>query len=147
MAFILSPYNATLNLADCDNRKLFENGCKWLKSKDAFDRQKGKYTKFFKLIGKEFEDTCVMCAFNIATIWSAVRRSPRQEDIVYIFQSCRLQKELIVPHIDRVWANTSFGNLTSECLAISDPMPTECVKLNVLSNLSKLKHIIMKKKI
>ena len=80
MAFILSPYNATLNLADCDNGKLFETGCKWLKRKDAFDRKEGKYTKFVKLIEKNFEDTCVMCTFNIVTLWCAVGRSPTQED-------------------------------------------------------------------
>ena len=31
MAFILNPYSAELNLADKDNRKLFQEGCKGFK--------------------------------------------------------------------------------------------------------------------
>ena len=147
MSFILKSYDATLNLADRDNMKLFENGYKGLKSEDTFDGQKGKYSEFAKLIEKYFKDVRVMCAFEIATEWLAIGRTPTQDNMIENFQSCKVQKDLIVSHIDHVWADITFDNLTPEYFEIFDPMPTDTAKLNVLRNLRKLKHVIMGKKI
>ena len=40
MAFILNPYNASFDLNNREDRKLFEVGCKGLDAKDAFDGKK-----------------------------------------------------------------------------------------------------------
>ena len=40
MTFVLNLYDAVLNLADKDNRKLFRDGCKGVKAKDIFDGKK-----------------------------------------------------------------------------------------------------------
>ena len=67
--------------------------------------------------------------------------------MIDMFRSCRLQKDLIVSHINFVWKNTSFSNLTPEYFSIFDPMTTDTSELNVLKNLRKLKYVIVGKKI
>ena len=76
MAFILNPYDATLDLTDRDDRKLFEVGCKGLETKDAFDGKKAKYSEFVKLLEKEFKDIHVMCAMKIVKEWPATGKRP-----------------------------------------------------------------------
>ena len=68
MAFILNPYDATLNLADRDGQKLIENGYKGLKAEYTFDGQKENYTEFVILIEEYLENTRVMCAFEVAAV-------------------------------------------------------------------------------
>ena len=48
--FLLNPYDATLDLADKDNRKLFQEGYKGLKESNIFGRKKPDYGNFVKLI-------------------------------------------------------------------------------------------------
>ena len=67
MAFILNLYDATLNLLNREDRKIFNDGCKCLDERDKFDGKKGTYSDFFKLIDKDFEDIHVMCTLNITT--------------------------------------------------------------------------------
>ena len=55
--FLLNPYDADLDLSDKDDRKLFQEGSKGIKStnKDEcilFDGKKANFNKFSKIIGK-----------------------------------------------------------------------------------------------
>ena len=92
MAFILNPYDATLNLADRDGKKLIDNRCKGLKVEYTFDGQKGNYTEIVKLVEKYLEDIRVMCVFEVATVWHVVKRSLIQEGMIDIFNHARRRK-------------------------------------------------------
>ena len=69
MAFLLNPYDATLNLADKDDRKLFQEGCKGLKENDIFDGRKQNYGNFVKLLEGYLNNTRTMDTFETCTEW------------------------------------------------------------------------------
>ena len=102
MAFMLRPYDATIDLSNREDRKLFNGGCKRLDEKQVFDAKKGSYLEFVKLIKKDFEYIRVMPALNISIEWSVVGRVPTVEEMVDIFNLSKVQKELISSHVDRV---------------------------------------------
>ena len=58
--FLLNPYDATLDLNNKEDRKLFQDACKGLKDKDLFGGERQKYSDFVKLMEKEFNTTRVM---------------------------------------------------------------------------------------
>ena len=101
MAFLLNPYDATRNLADKDDRKLFQEGCKGLKEKDIFDGRKQNYVNFVKLLEGDLNNTRTMEAFEICTEWdtkgssAAAKRIPTIEGTVDIFTSNKTTSEKI----------------------------------------------------
>ena len=54
-SFLLNPYDAVLDLADKEDRKLFQESCKGLPEKSLFDGQKHHYQDFVKLTEKELK--------------------------------------------------------------------------------------------
>jgi len=52
MAFVLSPYDKTLDLSTWDGLKLYENTKVSLEKEDRFDGSKEKYSRFVKLMEK-----------------------------------------------------------------------------------------------
>ena len=109
MVFILNLYNESLDLNNQDDRKLFKVSYNGLDAKDAFDGKKLNYTKFTKLIEKDFNNIRVMSTLKVATKWPATGRRPEQNKMVDIFHSNKLSKEVVVEHVDLVWENTAFG--------------------------------------
>ena len=71
MVFFINPYDADLNLADKDDRKLFKDGCRGLKDEDLFDGKKENYTNFTKHMENEFDSVRVMECLRITTEWVA----------------------------------------------------------------------------
>ena len=55
MAFTLNPYDATLDLSDKDDRKLFEVGTRGLQGESCFRGDVTKFPKFRKLICRLLE--------------------------------------------------------------------------------------------
>ena len=70
MAFLINPYDADLNLADKDDRKLFKDGCSGLKEEDLFDGKREDYVNFTNLMENELEPVRVMECFNFPTEWA-----------------------------------------------------------------------------
>ena len=91
-SFLLNLYDTTLNLADKDNRKIFQEGCKGLKESYIFDGKKQDYRNFEKLIEGYLNYTRTMKALKIATKWDISgstdesKRIPTQEGMVDIFK-------------------------------------------------------------
>jgi len=66
-AFLLNPYDATLDLADKDERKLFQEGCKGLKESDIFGGKKTDYGNFVKLFERDMNRNRTMKALKVVT--------------------------------------------------------------------------------
>ena len=64
--FLLNPYDAVLDLADKDDMKLFQEGCKGLQKEDIFDGKKQNYSNFVKLIERDFTSTRTMEALEVS---------------------------------------------------------------------------------
>ena len=92
MAFLINPYDADLNLADKDDRKLFKDGCVGLKEADLFDGKKENYVNFTKLLENELESVRLMECLKIPTEWVAdgnvaARRAPiLAKRLIYFIQ-------------------------------------------------------------
>ena len=66
--FLLNPYDADLDLMNKDDRKLFQDASKGLTSKEEiFDGKKEKFSKFSKLLAKEFDNVRVAEFLRIPT--------------------------------------------------------------------------------
>ena len=53
MAFLLNLYDATLDLSDKEDRKLYESGYKGLHKDQRFNGSKEKFREFAKLLALE----------------------------------------------------------------------------------------------
>ena len=109
MAFFINPYDADLNLADKDDRKLFKDGCSGLKEGDLFDGKKENYVNFTKLLEKELESVRLMEYLKIPTEWVAegnatARRVPILAKKIDIFHSNLCNKDQLSAYCDLVWA-------------------------------------------
>ena len=66
MVFLLNPYDTTLDLANREDRKLFNEACKGVADDDKFPGKRKDYNDFLKLMERSFEDIRVMEAIEIA---------------------------------------------------------------------------------
>ena len=150
--FIFNPYDATLNLSDKEDRKLYQDACKGLTSEDRFDGKRENYPNFVKLIEQSLQDVRVMETLEISTRWdqSATdpddRRLPVQDDIIDIFRSHKATEQQVADHCDLVWANTAHLQTPKYFARFGNP-PSNDDELNSLRNGRKLKHIMLGKKI
>ena len=109
--FLFNPYDATLNLSDKEDRKLYQDTCKGLTGEDRFDGKRESYPNFVKLIEQSLQDVRVMETLEISTRWdqSATnpddRRLPMQDDTIDIFRSHKATEQQVADHCDLVWAN------------------------------------------
>ena len=147
MAFLINPYDADLNLADKDDRKLFKDGCSGLKEGDLFDGKKENYVNFTKLLEKELESVRLMECLKIPTEWVAegnvtARRVPILAKKIDIFHSNLCNKDQLSAYCDLVWAQSNLGN-TSKFFDIFETPPTTTAELETVRNKRKLKHVML----
>eukprot|EP00957_Ditylum_brightwellii_P030456 2306416-Ditylum_brightwellii.AAC.1 len=64
MAFLLNPLDATLDLSDKENRKLFKAGTKGLSDDLKLTGEEEKFNGFRKLIGERIRKVRLMEALN-----------------------------------------------------------------------------------
>lgn len=95
MAFILNPYNVTLDLTDREDIKLSIAGCKGLIKQHVFGGKKNEYSEFVKRMEREFEDVHVMSVLNIAKEWGQNRRNLTIDEMVDIFSTSKVSKETV----------------------------------------------------
>ena len=106
--FLLNPYDATLDLKNKEDRKLFQDACRGLKEKDLFGGGRDKYTDFVKLIEREFNSMRVMEALQIATKRKIdaptqdEKRMVAQDGIVDVFATNKITRDEVVDHCNRV---------------------------------------------
>ena len=142
-----------LNLADKDDCKLFQEGCKGLKDKDIFHGKKPNYGNFVKLIERELTSTRTMTSLEISTEWDSnssstkAKRIPNADGIIDIFKSKKATPGEIVHHCDLVWAKTDFGAETPEYFKGFATAPKDTSKLQALRNAQQLKHVMMGNKL
>ena len=104
----MNPYDATLNLADKDDRKLSQEGCNGLKYKDLFDGKKQNYGKFVMLIERKLNATRTMDALEIYNKWNTTatrsegKRIPLEDNIVNIFKSNKSTSDEVRAHCNLV---------------------------------------------
>ena len=152
-SFLLNPYDATLNLADKDDRKIFQEGCKGLKDKEIFDGKKLNYGNFVKLIEPGLTSTRTMTALEISTAWDSngssteAKRIPDANGIIDIFKSNKATPEEIKHHCGLVWAKTDFGADTPQYFKVFATAPTDTSELQAFRNAQQLKHVMMGNKI
>ena len=107
-SFLLNPYDATLNLVDKDDRKLFKEGSKGLKDKHIFDSKKVNYGNFVKLIESELNATRTMDALEVCTKWDTrattveEKRTPLEDNTVNIFKSNKTTSDEVKAHCNLV---------------------------------------------
>ena len=147
MAFLINPYDADLNLADKDDRKLFKDGCAGLKEADLFDGKKENYVNFTKLLENELESVRLMECLKIPTEWvaggnMAARRAPVLAKKIDIFHSNLCTKDQLKAYTDLVWSTSNLGD-TSRFFDIFDQPPTSTVELEAVRNRRKLKHVML----
>ena len=113
-SFLLNPYDATLDLSNKEDHKLFQDACKGLKGKDLFGGERDKYNDFVKLIESEFNSTRMMEALNIATKWrdkATTREDKRKvapDGMVDVSSSNKITREEVLDHCNRVWGTVSI---------------------------------------
>ena len=90
--FLLNPYDAPLDLADKDDRKLYQEAYKGLRDKDLFDGKRENCSNFLKLIEKNLSTTRLLDSLKINTIWdvnastAARQRIPKINGLIDIFK-------------------------------------------------------------
>ena len=150
--FLFNPYDATLDLTDKDDRKLYQEACKGLSKDDRFDGKRENYPNFVKLLEQQLQDVRVMETLEVPTAWDSSatnpddQRLPIQTDVVDIFKSHKATSEQVEHYCDLVWANTAHAS-TPEYFAHFDNPPTDDAALTLLRNTRRLKHIILGKKL
>ena len=147
MVFLINPYDADLNLADKDDRKLFKDGCVGLKEADLFDGKKENYVNFTKLLENELESVRLMECLKIPTEWVAdgnvaARRAPILAKKIDIFHSNLCTRDQLSVYCDLVWSQTNLGN-TSKLFEVFAEPPTSTVELEAVRNKRKLKHVML----
>ena len=151
--FLLNPYDAVLDLADKDDRKLFQEGCKGLQKEDIFDGKKLNYSNFVKLIERDFTSTRTMEALEVSTTWNdsagtaEAKRIPAVEGIVDIFKSNKATSEEIIDHCNLVWSESDFGTDTPKYFRNFKTAPTNITELEAARNGRRLKHVMMGEKL
>ena len=151
--FLTNPYDASLDLADNDDRKMFQEGCKGLCDKDKFIGTKQGCGNFVKLIETDFESTITMEALEVCSQWDSsggtaeARKIPTEQGKVDIFTSNKALKEEVTSHCELVWSASAFGVDAPKYFKIAASAPTDDATLNAARNLMKLKHIMMGTKI
>ena len=151
-AFLLNPYDASLNLTNKDDRKLFQDGCKGLSDEEQiFDGKRENVSKFSKLLAKEFDDTRMMESLRIPTSWPATgsaseKRTPLATGMIDIFKSHRIDQQKVKEYSAMVWSDSMLGS-TTELFDIFDPVPTSINELNTLRNNRRLKHVMLGNKV
>ena len=107
-SFLFNSYDATLNLADKDNRKLFKEGNKGLRDKDIFDGKKVNYGNFVKLIEIVLNATRTMDALEVCTKWDTKaatveeKRILLEDNTVNIFKSNKATSDEVKAHCNLV---------------------------------------------
>ena len=147
MAFLINPYDADLNLADKDDRKLFKDGCVGLKEADLFDGKKENYVNFTKLLENELETVRLMECLKIPTEWVAegsivARRAPIVTKMINTFHSNLCTKDQLNAYSDLVWSRSSLGD-TTQFFDIFNSPPTSTTELEAVRNKRKLKHVML----
>ena len=150
--FLLNPYDAELDLTNKDDRKLFQDASKGLTAKEEiFDGKKENFSKFPKLLSKEFDDIRVTECLVIPTSWHATgtaaeRRTPLPAGIVDIFKSHKVEQPMIKQYSDLVWSDASIGD-TTKLFDIFETPPASTAELITLSNKRRLKHVMLGNKL
>eukprot|EP00957_Ditylum_brightwellii_P082464 6269798-Ditylum_brightwellii.AAC.1 len=108
MAFILNPYNTTLDLLDKEDRKMFEIGTKGLEELQRFNGQTETFNNFAKLISHKMKDIQVLEALGVATEWDDPAPSNAFK-VINIFENTGKEAKKVKTHIEMVWAETLHG--------------------------------------
>ena len=149
MTFLLNPYDAELDLSDKEDRKLFQDDSKDIKStnKDKcvlFDGKIENFNKFSKIIGKEFHDTRVNIVLLIPTQWpDGGRKAPIIVSMVDIFQSYQIENQKVIDCVNMIWATTDHGPHTPKYYKRFSTNPADTAALNYERNQRRLKHIML----
>ena len=147
--FLLNPYDATLNLNNKEDRKLFQDACKGLKEKDHFEGGRAKYSDFVKLIEREFNTTRVMEALSISVQWNDNASSANERmrvhknGIVDVFSSNKVTKEQVLAHSNLVWSDLPHGHQDLKHFQSFTTDPADDAELNEARNKRRLKHVMM----
>ena len=153
MAFCFNPYDLPLNLRDKDDHKVYLDGCKGLKDDDLFDGSKAKYNDFAKLLRKPLENVRVMETFLVPTIWDdknvndEAKRLVLPEMNINIFERHSAMKDQVKAYVELFWETTSHGVDTPKYHREYATAPIGDDTLNAARNTTKLKSIMLGKKI
>ena len=147
--FLLNPYDASLDLSNKDDRKLYHDACKGLPEKCQFDGKKENFQDFIKLIEKEFKKTRVMEALEISTEWDdsasdiESKKMPTARGLIDIFKSKQVTQDQILAHSELVWASTAHGSTTPRYFKRFNTPPTTTNDIEDARNQRRLKHVMM----
>ena len=150
--FLLNPDDADLDLMNKDDRKLFQDASKGLTSKEEiFDGKKEKFSKFSKLLAKEFDNVRVAECLTIPTTWRATgsaaeRRNPLESGMIDIFKIHKVDQPKVKEYADLVWSDATLGN-TPKYFDFYETPPASTDELNRLRNKRRLKHIMLGNKL
>ena len=145
MAFILNPYDQTLDLLTRDHLRLYTEGCAGLPDKNKFDGKIENYPSFVKLIGKKMEHTRTRQCLKISTEWENTTddiENPVNDKIVDVFDSNRATKDQVDAHCALIWSTTDFAG-TNNLFKRMVTKPTDDATLNAERNPAKLKHAML----
>ena len=152
MKFLLSPYDAPLDLLKNEDCKLYLEATKGLKEGNHFSGKKTEFAQFSKLMGKAFKEVRVMETLMIPTEWdttntdTALQRFPTDERLLNLFDDSKVTKKQVRAKSELVWSTTDYAT-TTKYFGKLDPTITDDDSLNKARNQAKIKHVIMGKKI
>ena len=77
MAFMINPYDRTVDLSDKDDKKLFEVGSEGLVNEDKFDGKAENAQGFLKLIRNRTGEFKLRDVFKVSSEWDMSTTAPR----------------------------------------------------------------------
>ena len=106
MSFILSPYDAPLDLLKNEDLKLYLEATKGLKEGNLYFGKKTDFDKFSKLMGKAFKNVRVMEILMIPTKRDTtntdviLQRIPIEAGILNLFEDSKVTKGQVKEKVD-----------------------------------------------
>ena len=148
MVFTLNPYDATLDLSDKDDRKLFEVGTRGLQGESRFGGDVIKFPKFRKLIRRLLEKIRSIESFRVGKDWNNAAAAPRAPSKFHdIFLEKGIDSKSLKEHVDLVWADTEFGPNDNQTpnyfFDHGNKAPGNQAELDAVRNARKMKHVMI----
>ena len=143
--FLLNPYDADLDLQKKDDKRLFMEGCKGVQGFE-FLGKRNKITEFLKLLQIELDDIRLRETLMISTKWTAGTRNPSK--VIDMLRDSNLTTREVKSHCDLVWSDSKYDPATTpRFFKKLDTAPADDNELEAIRNKSRIKHVMLGKKL
>ena len=154
-SFILNPYDTKLDLANKDDRKLYQDACKGLTKENQFDGQKKNIKTSSNSLKNISRERRYWRYWKIIVAWDNTASDPEAQKLPTIagmidrFTSKQVTQAQVQAQtqIELVWVPTTHGTNTQRFFKRFSSPPANTTELEKERNHRRLKHVMMGSKI